>query len=393
MVATRRMAAALSAGETPNRKETARKRKVEPKAQLKKQKPDLKNDISNEAAKAKVQSHQQKSVVRKTTASSKLTNDGRLLFSLKDADELISAKILARPSKRNRSPYVADIWLEGEQREAIAHVPNLDMGGKCVPGKSVLVRPARDNKGNKVPPDAVSAKHGTPKCEFITQLLYVDESDLSPKMYPPTWVGAHPSLGERIAEQWLEENLVEGIPPVTSIEKQVRNPAGADMRSDFLLHHVDGSKRLVEVKTVVDSDYCASAAPDVMKCRFLSAKDPYTRTGIFPWGKSNQKGPEGEKVVSARAIKHVRELTHIVQGKLSDGETSYQATVLFVVIRGDVHGFRPNHEACPSFCKYLKEAEDAGVQVLAKRVRWGSGEEEGRCYDDAMLPIEWPDME
>ena len=38
------------------------------------------------------------------------------------------------------------------------------------------------------------------------------------------------------------------------------------------------------------------------------------RAGIFPWGGGNQKGPEGEKVVSARAIKHVRELTEIAQG-------------------------------------------------------------------------------
>ena len=39
-----------------------------------------------------------------------------------------------------------------------------------------------------------------------------------------------------------------------------------------------------------------------------------------------------------------------------------RAAVMFVVIREDAVSFRPNHEACPSFARYLKEASDAGVQ-------------------------------
>lgn len=38
--------------------------------------------------------------------------------------------------------------------------------------------------------------------------------------------------------------------------------------------------------------------------------------GIFPWGRAKQKGPDGEKVVSTRAIKHLRELTRIQKGEL-----------------------------------------------------------------------------
>lgn len=111
------------------------------------------------------------------------TNTGRpLLFSLKENDELVRATFVVRPSKRNKSPYVADILMleeEGQEpdtpREAIAHVPNLDMGGKCVPGVTLLLKPARNPKGVKVGANGVSPKYGTPKCEFITQLLHVDE--------------------------------------------------------------------------------------------------------------------------------------------------------------------------------------------------------------------------
>ena len=39
-----------------------------------------------------------------------------------------------------------------------------------------------------------------------------------------------------------------------------------------------------------------------------------------------------------------------------------RAAVMFVVIREDAVSFRPNHEACPSFARYLREASEAGVQ-------------------------------
>lgn len=318
-------------------------------------------------------------------------SDGHLLFSLADdndyTNKLSLAELRCRPSKRNRSPYVADVWLEDQKREALAHVPNLDMGGKCRPGAKLLLRQARDYQGNPVKSDAVNPKFGTPKCEFIAQLLYVDESTIDKDLYPSAWVGAHPSLGERIAEVWLKRNLIEGMPKIIKIQKQV---SFHNMRSDFVVTHEDGTKRVIEVKTVVDTDYSARAPPPDVKCRFLSDTWPYSRTAIFPWGSSNQKGPDGEKVVSARAIKHVQEVTQVVQKQSLANEGISCATILFVVVRGDAERFRPNIEACPSFSKYLKIARDAGVQIVAKRVTWGLGKDEGKCFDDRILTIDWP---
>ena len=56
----------------------------------------------------------------------------------------MAATVLARPSLKNKSPYVGDVQLEEEGRTAIAHMPSLDMGGKCVPGARILLKPARD---------------------------------------------------------------------------------------------------------------------------------------------------------------------------------------------------------------------------------------------------------
>eukprot|EP00977_Amphora_coffeiformis_P029306 scaffold39887_cov229-Amphora_coffeaeformis.AAC.8 len=168
---------------------------------------------------------------------SKMMGERRLLFSLRDDDELLEATLVGRPSKRNKSPYVGDIRFDSTDNDddndiskapvyPLVHVPNLDMGGKCRPGVRLLVKPSRDRKGEKIHADA-TGKYGTPKCQYSCQVLWVDESTdgqqvllpnekskddgkddptdtvvsaSSRTLYPPVWVGAHPSLGERIAE-------------------------------------------------------------------------------------------------------------------------------------------------------------------------------------------------
>jgi len=178
---------------------------------------------------------------------------------------------------------------------------------------------------------------------------------------------------------------------IQKIEREVTGVAGTDMRCDFLLTHTDSSKTVIEVKTVVDTDYDPKTAPKRPGCVFVGRGDPYRRCAIFPWGKSNQVGPEGEKVVSARAIKHIRELAKIALRKKHDVNCSrISAAILFVVVRGDALAFRPNADACPSFARYLREARDAGVRILARQVRWGEeseGEELGTAIDEGNLPI------
>ena len=113
--------------------------------------------------------------------------------------ELVEATFVRRPSARNRSPYVADVRL-ADGRVAIAHTPSLDMGGKMrKPGTRMLLRPARDRKGNLVGANTLG-KYGTPKCEFIAQLLRCAEPENADRNGGTgVWVGCHPRLGENIA--------------------------------------------------------------------------------------------------------------------------------------------------------------------------------------------------
>ena len=220
-------------------------------------------------------------------------------------DELFPTTFLRRPSERNRSPYVADVRLACG-RVAICHVPSFDMGGKLAPGSMLLVKAARTAKGVLVGKDAVSPKYGTPKCEFISQLLLVDEpesaafvrrsdfgmrsggqpgdsggvgggggndgsnggDDSSHGGSLGVWVGAHPSLGEKVAAALIETGILDAklgivsrvvggkggatrkskdggggsdMPWVTGRWKaEVKKPFGLDMRVDFELTRQGG---------------------------------------------------------------------------------------------------------------------------------------------------------
>lgn len=326
-----------------------------------------------------------------------------VLYQLPKYD-IWNAVMVRRPSSRNRSPYVADVMVKmggGEEKLAVAHVPSMELGGKCIPEAELLVQTARDRKGNAVTEND-TGKYGTPKCQYITRLCKVSEEEC--KRFGvqdgKVWVGAHPSIGESIAEKLLQLGatyLPLHTEPIKRVSSQVSNFAGTRSRLDFLVEFTDGHRCAVEVKTVVDTDYDPRIAQPAERM-FLGPKDckVYRRAAIFPWGRSKQKGPDGEPVVSARAIEHVNLLADIARGKRTHGietddgkQGKLDVALLFIVVRQDAELFRPNAEACPSFAKYLRAARNAGVKVLAHKVRWGLEDDQvGSAFCAGPLPVE-----
>ena len=148
-----------------------------------------------------------------------------------------------------------------------------------------------------------------------------------------------------------------------------------------------------EVKMVVDCDFDVDHVPKREQCVYVSQDKPYRRAAIFPWAnKPGQDGPDGEKVVSARAIKHVDELACLASGEKTDAAHGGQldAAVLFVVLRHDAVYFKPNAESCTSFVKHLRRAQKRGVKIAALRVRWGEGKDAGKAFADGTIAIEFP---
>ena len=241
------------------------------------------------------------------------------LFTLGGDDAthaLVEAEVLRRPSQRNRSPYVADATTRGGPR-AICHVPSLDLGGKCVAGSTILVKPALDTKGNLVGPDAVNPKYGTPNASSTASSPSSREAATS----GPTHLSAKAAvaaLATTVAGigTCLDRRPREGGDP----PRGSPGPRGQDMRADFVISGGSEKDRVLEVKTVVDASVDSGVDAD---------EESGPTAALFPWGSKNQKGPDGEKVVSARAIKHVDALAAIAKEKASP------AAVLFVVARGD----------------------------------------------------------
>jgi sugar fermentation stimulation protein A len=64
--------------------------------------------------------------------------------------------------------------------------------------------------------------------------------------------------------------------------------------------------------------------------------------------------------VAARSLKHLRELTSVV-------EAGQRAVMLFVVQRTDCEEFEACHDLDPAYARGLREAAEAGVEVLAYR--------------------------
>ena len=283
-------------------------------------------------------------------------------------EDLVQCIFKNRPSNSNKSPYVADVFLKDEQRTAIAHVPSLHLGNKCVSGAECIMKFARTNnkQRNRVGKDAVG-KYGTPKCEVHSCLV----------KHKNVWIAAHPKIGEDIASKLLSENTIYQPlhdSKIVKCQREVSNVAGTDMRTDFLLTHEDESYSIVEVKSVVDADF---------------DNDEYKKNevALFPWGKRNQKY-NGVKVVSARAIKHISELIEIAKGNKKDEKYPIlRACILFVVVRGDCDYFTPRKEMCPLFADKIKEAQNSNVHVLAHRIKWEEINNEMVGIDDDPIHV------
>ena len=351
------------------------------------------------------------SLSAKGSASSACSTDGANA-PLLDLGTLVEGVVVKRPSATIRSPYVADCQLvdaEPDAPFALAHAPALDVGGLCAPSSTVLM------------------KERPPGGKTSHSIELVIAAGPNGKKDEDVLVGAHPQLGEKLAEEVLRRGLLseeigfdaatETLPsspkkkakksaakspqkkkdddddnddklaPGTYLKKQVTY---GDSRVDFELTKMEEDeassvKALIEVKNIVCSDYFTAHAPEKMNpnhCVIISPEEveaQYKRTAIFPWGRLGQEF-EGRKVVSARAIKHMRNLADM--GKK---DSTIQPVIMFVVNRSDCESVRACHEQCPVFAEELTKAKKKGVKIVAFRVKWSKN---GKAFFDGVVPVE-----
>lgn len=134
------------------------------------------------------------------------------------------------------------------------------------------------------------------------------------------WINMDSQAPNRTAEEWLRDG------PLFEEEHTVyREKTYGNSRFDLYVETQSGRKVFVEVKGVTLEEDNIARFPDAP---------------------------------TERGVKHVRELIRCVR----DG---YEAYLLFVIQMKDIRLFRPNWETHADFGTALREAENAGVRILA----------------------------
>lgn len=259
------------------------------------------------------------------------------LYSLPKA--LIKATVIARPSKKIKSPYLADINIDGN--EYLCHSGALGCSGHIGPGATVWVL-------EKAPSASSKSTH---------EIYLIEEAGIL--------IGCHPLVANKMAQQYLKTHL--SMKDVCA-EKKIN-----DCRFDFTAKS-DDKQTIVEVKTVPIADYYDGTTKEVQA--YLASNAATEKIAIFPYCTVAGKRSVSKEPLSERALKHVQSLTQLV--------TTYKCMLLFIVQRNDVSKFcitkldLQYKEACT-------KALAAGVIIKAISVRWDNQ----HAYYEKELEIVW----
>jgi len=258
------------------------------------------------------------------------------LYSLPNV--LIKANVLARPSKKVKSPYLADIEIDGV--EYLCHSPALGCSGHIVEGATVWVL----------------QKNGS-KTKSSHEIYLIQEGD--------TMIGAHPLVANKIAQVLLKQKMI--IPNIKNIYSEFTVD---DCRFDFI-GQIDNKMAVIEIKSVPMADYYDGTQKEVNELMKENTKDK--KIAIFPF-ESSRKLMNDPK--SPRALKHIETLKSLAKEKY--------CMLLYIVQRDDVDSFCIS-KLDPIYKEAVKKAMNAGVHIKAVSIRWDTQ----HCYFDKELPIVW----
>ena len=248
---------------------------------------------------------------------------------------IIQLEILHRPSKKIKSPYVADA-INKNGDEFLVHTPGLGLADQCLPGSKIFATPSK-NKSSKT--------------DYIAQSVSINERD-----YGKTLIGANPHTAELIGKEILKSNLWNPYPNYKVCSKK---PAHIDYLGDIYLK-AQNKYIIIEMKNVI----CASYDPNIKVDRryvFYDNKIPFRCSGTYPNGEKSQKY-KGKSVVSERSVRQIDDM-------IKDKE-KYKFAIVFLVNRGDCVAFKPNWQRDPIYSNKLVKAVNNGIDVYALGVSW-----------------------
>ena len=223
---------------------------------------------------------------------------------------LIKVRVLNRPSKLIKSPYVADIILE-DGSQALCHTPGLSCCGLVSSGRTIYVSKANSAKA---------------KTAYTAQISANEDSEGN------YYIGIHPMISQKMASKLLDK-----ISTTAVWKSEVK--INEHTRLDFVGTTAENKKIYVEVKNAMIS---------------MSKSNRVDRRAVFPEGFRKSKAD----TISPRAVKHAETLAELK--KLSDTEEAY---LVFIVPRDDCESGLELNKLDPIYCSAVSKAMTEGVKV------------------------------
>ena len=247
----------------------------------------------------------------------------KLIYTL--PEPLVRAKVLHRPpSKINKSPYLAEILLEGE--ECFAHTPALGCGGLVATNSIVWVCPS-------------------PSKDTISKYIVFCAEDSDGKL-----IGIHPTISNTIIGRMLLLDII--LKDLTEIRNETACTfEGQSCRFDFSAIDSEGRKVFIEVKNV------SLAIEEKPSGFFRSA----VKTAIFPYGDGRKK--PNSKPISPRALNQIQIMT-----KLSETRQA-RCIVIYLTQRTDCKSIRIS-EFDTTYREAVCIASHSGVEIMGIAVEW-----------------------
>lgn len=280
---------------------------------------------------------------------------------LVDLKEVCRGEIVNRPSKKCKTPYVADVRINVDQetdqekepeKEILGHSPSLGCCGLADKGAIVLMTPTLASSCGSTKKTKQSV------CSYRIDLAIYKEDDKE------TIVGINPKMGETIAEEALKQNCIACLQNVKSYTREVKI---MNSRFDFAGIDVNGIPFVLEIKNVPLADYVDVPKKDRKHCLAqIEHKNFHEKIAYFPDGYRKNS----TDVVSPRALKHIQELEEIaITGKV-------RAILCFIVQRNDVKQFQTSNIDL-IYKEAVYKASQNGVEIITIQVEWTN---QGKCY-------------
>lgn len=285
-----------------------------------------------------------------------------MLYKLND---LMLVKVISRPSKICKTPYVADIELEDGQIVQ-AHCASLGCCGLCEKDCYVYASPIKSN----------CPQSKSKVCSYKIYLTSFNEEKVinGITVINKQLIGIDPKLAETLVENALTLNFLKTLTNIKSYKREVKF---LNSRFDFAGTDENGKNFVLEVKNVPLADYadvCSSDRKKMIKNGDFANLPIYQKIAYFPDGYRKKKGD----VVSERALKHINELAEISQSQI------IRPIICFVIQRTDVSSFQTSL-LDPIYKAAFNDAIKQGVEVIILVVSWNANGE--ASFINCDLPI------